>query len=221
MKHKIMGALQLRFRCPKTLRLRLADDKAPTLLCGGYFLSIGKSWLNRIRTLDLLPSSMPDPLLSDLCAIWSVPSRCSVTQADIQSHIHPHQYCCPRCAARTCSLPCAKRHKQWSQCNGIRDPSIYVKRSDLATPKGIDHDYNYLTSIERQIDNAERDAHERGFLLENHGSGKEGWKRQGLDGPRKGEMPTKAAIERCGVIVERAPEGMARRKQNATNWDKK
>ena len=31
----------------------------------------------------------------------------------------------------------------------------------------------------------------------------------------------KAAIEKCGVIVERAPEGMARRKQNVTCWDRK
>ena len=45
--------------------------------------------------------------------------------------------------------------------------------------------------------------------------------REGLDGPKKGEMPAKAAIEKCGAIVERAPEGMARRKQNATFWDRK
>lgn len=103
----------------------------------------------------------------------------------------------------------------------MRDPSVYVKRSDLATPSGIDHDYNYLTSIERQLDNAERDATERGFLLQSRDNEKPIWRYDGLDGPRKGEMPMKAAIERCGVVVERAPEGMARRKQNATHWDRK
>ncbi|KAL8792113.1 MAG: hypothetical protein Q9195_005288 [Heterodermia aff. obscurata] len=93
-----------------------------------------------------------------------------------------------------------------------------VIRRDLATPKGIDHDYNYLTSIERQLDNAEREATGRGFLLQDE---RPGWRQQGLDGPKKGEIPMKAAIEKCGAIVERAPEGMARQKQNATLWDRK
>ena len=96
-----------------------------------------------------------------------------------------------------------------------------MKRNDLVTPSGIDHDYNYLTSIERQLDNAERDAIERGFLLENENSKIPAWRQRGLNGPKKGEMPMKAAIEKCGVIVEQAPEGMARRKQNATYWDRK
>ena len=96
-----------------------------------------------------------------------------------------------------------------------------MKRHDLATSSGIDHDYNYLTSIERQLDSAERNALERGFLLKDQDSEQPAWKQQGLNGPRKGEMPMKAAIERCGVIVERAPEGMARRKQNVTGWDRK
>ena len=98
---------------------------------------------------------------------------------------------------------------------------MYLKHSDLATPKGIDHDYNYLTSIERQLDNAEREANGRGFLLHDRDNEKSEWRQKGLDGPRKGEVPMKAAIEKCGAIVERAPEGMARRKQNATCWDRK
>ena len=98
---------------------------------------------------------------------------------------------------------------------------MYIRRNDLATPSGIDHDYNYLTSIERQLDNAERNALQRGFLLADQDSAVPAWKQQGLDGPKKGQMPMKAAIEKCGVVVERAPEGMARRKQNATCWDRK
>ena len=103
----------------------------------------------------------------------------------------------------------------------MRDPAVYMKRNDLATPSGIDHDYNYLTSIERQLDNAERNALERGYLLESQNNEIPTWKQKGLNGPKKGEMPMKAALEKCGVIVERAPEGMARRKQNETGWDKK
>ncbi len=88
-----------------------------------------------------------------------------------------------------------------------------MKRSDLATPKGIDHDYNYLTSIEREFDRAEKDALSRGLVLEEDGRRKKQ--------PVKGETQFNAAIERCGVLVEKAPKGMTRSKQNETICSKK
>ncbi|KAI4118774.1 MAG: hypothetical protein LQ345_001234 [Seirophora villosa] len=142
-------------------------------------------------------------LLTELCTIC---------------HIKPYKYCCPRCSARTCSLPCFQRHKQWASCTGIRDPAAYVKRSDLATPKGIDHDYNYLTSIERQLDSAERDCASRGILL--FGEGQNDAKMKGYN-PVKGEVSLENAIKRCRVVVDRAPKGMSRQRQNTTYWDKK
>ena len=88
-----------------------------------------------------------------------------------------------------------------------------MKRADLATPKGIDHDYNYLTSIERQLDQAEKDAISRGVVLDEEQS-------RSKQLP-KGEIQLKAALERCGVIVRKAPKGMTRSKQNETNCSKK
>lgn len=128
--------------------------------------------------------------------------------------MRPHRYRCPRCFTLTCSLPCIKRHKQWAQCNGVRDPTAYIKQKDLATPKSIDHDYNYLTSIEREIDQAEKNATSRGFILGNEVRPKG----QQFE---KGELNVKTALERCGVIVARAPKGMSRSKQNATQWAKR
>ncbi|KAL8994232.1 MAG: hypothetical protein Q9188_007126 [Gyalolechia gomerana] len=110
------------------------------------------------------------------------------------------------------------RHKQWASCSGIRDPSAYVKRSDLATPKGIDHDYNYLTSIERQFDIAERDLESRGILL--YDENQNGAKKRGYK-PVRGQVPLENAIKQCRVVVDKAPKGMSRQKQNATCWDKK
>lgn len=131
------------------------------------------------------------------------------------SHAKPYKYCCPRCSSRTCSLPCQKRHKQWASCSGLRDPAAYVKRSDLATPKGIDHDYNYLTSIERQIDTAERDCESRGILLFDESA------KRKRSQPVKGAVALENAIKQCRVVVDRAPKGMSRQKQNATYWDKR
>ncbi|MCJ1363666.1 hypothetical protein MMC16_002774 [Acarospora aff. strigata] len=148
---------------------------------------------------------MAEPLLHELCRIC---------------HIHPPKYRCPRCSAQTCSLPCTKRHKLWAQCSGIRDPAAYVKRSDLATPAGIDRDYNFLTGIERQIDGAEKDAERRGVQLAGDGGNGEAYRGRRA-GPRKGEVNVLAAIRRTGVIVDRAPKGMVRSRENKTHWHKK
>ena len=161
---------------------------------------------------------MPDPLLSSLCTIWSVQiltlqKTLHTDSTFFSSHVHPHKYRCPRCSTLTCSLPCIKRHKQWAQCNGVRDPTKYMKRSDLATPKGIDHDYNYLTSIERELDHAEKNATSRGFVLEEE--------RRRSKQPLKGETQFNAALEKCGVVVAKAPKGMTRSKRNETICSKK
>ncbi|PSN59788.1 hypothetical protein BS50DRAFT_614455 [Corynespora cassiicola Philippines] len=81
-----------------------------------------------------------ETLLSGLCSI------CNTTK---------FKYRCPGCDARTCSLPCYKRHQQWAQCSGKRDPTKFVKKSQLATPAGIDHDFNFLTGVERGLEKAE------------------------------------------------------------------
>lgn len=88
-----------------------------------------------------------------------------------------------------------------------------MPRADLATPKGIDHDYNYLTSIERDLDRAEKDVTSRGLVLEEE----KRWSRQ----PVKGEKQFNAALQRCGVVVVKAPKGMTRSKQNQTICSKK
>lgn len=88
-----------------------------------------------------------------------------------------------------------------------------MPRADLATPKGIDHDYNYLTSIERDLDRAEKDARSRGLVLEEE--------RRTTRQPVKGEKQFNAALGRCGVQVAKAPKGMTRSKQNQTICSKK
>ncbi|KAL4815717.1 hypothetical protein BDW67DRAFT_62944 [Aspergillus spinulosporus] len=92
-----------------------------------------------------------DSLLTNLCAIC---------------HIQPPKYRCPRCSTRTCSLPCTRRHKLWSQCSGVRDPAAYVRRAELATESAFDRDFNFITSIERRLERASRDAENRGVVVD-------------------------------------------------------
>ncbi|KAF2018926.1 hypothetical protein BU24DRAFT_458654 [Aaosphaeria arxii CBS 175.79] len=132
-----------------------------------------------------------ETLLSDLC------SSCNVNQP---------KYRCPGCAARTCSLPCYKRHQQRAQCTGKRDPTKFVKKSQLATPAGIDHDFNFLTGIERDLKKAESDVQER--LPSVSGD------------PRRSApkgLVTDKRLADAGVTVFRAPKGLTRQRENKTH----
>lgn len=82
----------------------------------------------------------------------------------------------------------------------MRDPTAYVKKARLATAAGIDHDFNFLTGIERGLDGSKLPQHERA-----RGFGRDMRKR----------------MEEGRVIVERAPTGLSRSKMNRTGWDGK
>lgn len=130
-------------------------------------------------------------------------------QTNINSNINESKYKCPGCSARTCSLPCVKRHKQWAQCSGKRDPTQYVKKSQLATPAGIDHDYNFLSGIERDLEKSEKSVTEKGLDI-------------GLNARPKGDQAQKMdwQFSQAGVRVIRAPKGMSRAKENKTHRSK-
>ncbi|PKY00065.1 hypothetical protein P168DRAFT_276491 [Aspergillus campestris IBT 28561] len=169
-------------------------------------------------------STEEDSLLTDLCTIC---------------HIHPPKYRCPRCSTRTCSLPCSKRHKLWSQCSGVRDPAAYLRRADLATPSAFDRDFNFLTGIERGLERAERDVDRRDLAapavpsgvdpavvgLDGEGEGVEGGgvKRRRVGDHAfalaKGEGAFLNNAKNAGVVVIRAPKGLSRRRENASKWN--
>ncbi|KAI9828080.1 MAG: hypothetical protein M1832_003607 [Thelocarpon impressellum] len=145
-----------------------------------------------------------EPLLSELCRICNT---------------NVPRYRCPRCGLRTCSLPCSRRHKLWAQCDGVRDPGVYVKRAELSTPAGIDRDFNFLVGIERRLERGDRDVEERGIEVADERDEQRPW--SGRRNLQKGESNVAAALERCGVVVRRAPKGMQRAKDNNTHWKKK
>ncbi|KAH6679695.1 hypothetical protein B0J14DRAFT_581389 [Halenospora varia] len=163
---------------------------------------------------------MSDPLLSTLCTIC---------------HTNVPKYKCPRCAVQTCSLPCSRRHKLWSTCNGVRDPTVFMPRDKLLTPSGVDHDYNFLHSIEHRMERAEKEiVEDRGIIvkeknrpqLQRQNDRKRGKKsRKGNKPPSADEAPGEACINRVlqamRTIVLKAPKGMKRNLENTTNWSRK
>ncbi|KAK1596008.1 HIT zinc finger protein [Colletotrichum navitas] len=172
---------------------------------------------------------MTDPLLTSLCAIC---------------HTEPPRYKCPRCTTRTCSLACTKRHKVWSSCNGIRDATAYVPPSKLKTAAGVDHDFNFLSGIERAVQRSEKEIVEERQLLRPEElrpievrsvqwkTGRDGRKKRVLvtevlkgdaGGARQDaltSMPFKKRLSRFGILLRRAPVGMVRQRENSTNFSK-
>ncbi|XP_072275692.1 box C/D snoRNA protein 1 [Pyxicephalus adspersus] len=67
------------------------------------------------------------------------------------------KYKCPRCMKYSCSLPCVKKHKVDSACNGVRDKTAFVP---LSTFSDIDllSDYRFLEDAARVSDCSSRDT---------------------------------------------------------------
>jgi hypothetical protein len=122
--------------------------------------------------------------------------------------VNPIKYTCPRCGIHTCSLPCIKRHKSWAQCSGIRDPTAYRKRADLATPTSIDQDFNFITGVERHLQRAdERVSGIKGIDLVPSGVGR-----------RNDRTKLESEMEARGIKVVKAPKGLQRSKMNKSQW---
>lgn len=143
-------------------------------------------------------------------------------------NVHEAKYTCPRCSIQTCSLPCSRRHKIWASCSGIRDPTVYKPKSQLATPSGIDHDYNFLHSIEHRIERSQKLIVEERELVDEDelalaraGTEDHNRKRRKQGPQRPGEEPIQRALKRTRTTILRAPKGMRRNLENETTWSAK
>ncbi|KAK3684019.1 hypothetical protein B0T22DRAFT_268688 [Podospora appendiculata] len=175
---------------------------------------------------------MSETLLSALCSIC---------------HAQPPKYKCPRCGARTCSLACIQKHKTRADCDGIRNPTAYVPISQLRTAAGVDHDYNFIASIERARQRSERDIIEgrrllsekdlrpenedKKFLKEWHGDelhhvpvtfqprGRN--PREALAGEGAVDKHVRRRQKQLDIDAKTMPKGMVRRTENKTAWNRR
>lgn len=133
--------------------------------------------------------------------------------ANQYSHTEKPKYRCPGCKAQTCSLQCYKRHQQRAFCSGKRDPAAYVKKSQWATPTGIDRDYNYLKGVERKVHDAQQDVSQRGI---------------GVDFPKskvtlrawRPDSSLQQYLTANRITIQHAPKGMSRQRENHTRATK-
>jgi hypothetical protein len=86
-----------------------------------------------------------------------------------------------------------------------------VKKSQLVTPAGIDHDFNFLTGIERDIEKAEKG-------LSEGSSGAVGTTRSWSQSQASQKGQTNYQhLEFAGVKVIRAPKGLSRQRENTSH----
>lgn len=93
----------------------------------------------------------------------------------------------------------------WSACNGKRDPAAKISKKQLATPAAFDHDYNFLTGLERVLDRNERSAKDQKLHEKSTGSAFRSSKVQDY-------------VTRVGLEIVRAPAGLSRSRTNETRW---
>jgi len=177
---------------------------------------------------------MSEAVLSTLCGIC---------------HAQPPKYKCPRCGARTCSLPCTQKHKARAECDGVRNPRAFVPIDQLRTPAGIDHDFNFISSIERARQRAEKDLVEvRCLLSEKEVRAKDpkddekqfrkvwygdelhhvpvssksaGGSGGGDVGVDGFDKHVRRRLRQLDIEAVTMPKGMARQRENATAWNRR
>ncbi|KAK3985918.1 Box C/D snoRNA protein 1 [Cladorrhinum sp. PSN332] len=174
---------------------------------------------------------MSSEVLSTLCSIC---------------HAEPPKYKCPRCLARTCSAACIQKHKTRADCDGQRNPRAFVPITELKSAAGIDHDFNFISSIERARERTEKEIIEARHLLSekeiHHDRAKEdklfrkvwqGDELQHVPIPQTRQndhlnmdvvgfdKSVRRRLRHIDVEVVNMPKGMSRSKQNYTSFNRR
>jgi hypothetical protein len=131
------------------------------------------------------------------------------------------KYTCPRCSIQTCSLACVKKHKQDTDCSGVRDKTSYVplksyNEANMMSGKNeplfdsiscnnifILLDYVYLEEVSRQSDVLTRERLKANTTVKRKTQKVKGLERQ---------------VQELGIVHRTLPAGMSRHKLNQTNY---
>ncbi|KAH9062793.1 hypothetical protein EDB87DRAFT_1558653 [Lactarius vividus] len=131
-------------------------------------------------------------------------------------------YTCPRCAIRTCSLPCSATHKTHTGCSGVRDKTKFVPLNRYTHGTMMD-DYVFLEDMNRRVSGCGQDIVRNGYRMLRGGRGRGG---AGRGGPGRGTSEKKRdmlklQLELRDIEIDLLPPGMERRKLNRSTWDPK
>jgi hypothetical protein len=100
-----------------------------------------------------------------------------------------------------------QKHKSWG-CSGKRDPTAYIKKNQLVTPSGVDHDFNFISGIEQSRDRKGEQLQGRSIQDAQSRSA------------RLNQPAFRNRLQSAQVDIEYAPLGMSRQKLNRTTLTK-
>lgn len=132
-------------------------------------------------------------------------------------------YKCPKCYRRSCSVKCIQLHKKRSRCDGQRDPTQPQPLSWLRTPAGIDHDYNFLSKIERTLDQNNKYLLEQGLLTEHELKGYDVVREdRDFKGNIERSFPSdiRKRLRALNISVRHVPKGLWRQRENDTTFSR-
>nr|XP_037269453.1 box C/D snoRNA protein 1-like isoform X1 [Rhipicephalus microplus] len=117
----------------------------------------------------------------------------------------PSKYCCPKCSARSCSLPCVKQHKKIGECDGVRDKTAFIPL-DGFTDLDLLSDYRFLEESSRIVDTACRTRPALGVY------------------PQQKSLPGflhkfQAECRRRGIILKLLPRCFTKRQENKSQYN--
>ncbi|XP_070388517.1 box C/D snoRNA protein 1 isoform X3 [Dermacentor albipictus] len=117
----------------------------------------------------------------------------------------PSKYCCPKCSARSCSLPCVKQHKKIGECDGIRDKTAYIPL-DGFTDLDLLSDYRFLEESARIVDSVCRTKPALGVY------------------PQQKSLPGflhkfQAECRRRGTVLKLLPRCFTKRQENKSQYN--
>ena len=146
-------------------------------------------------------------------------------------------YTCPRCATRTCSLPCSAAHKTRTGCSGVREKAKFVPMNRYTCGTMMD-DYVFLEDMSRKVGEWGQDiarggygyghGRGRGTLQGRRGGGRgtktgpplgKTWSSGGISGKKRDIL--KSQLELRDIEMDLLPSGMERRTLNQSSWDSK
>lgn len=131
-------------------------------------------------------------------------------------YVEKFKYKCPKCATKTCSLECVKKHKTQSQCDGVIDNTKFIKRKEFEEDDKLVHrDYNFLMNLNRTIEVSKNDVRSKNKkILSNFHNNNKRFQRNAAST----EYET---IVKRSVKIRTVPKGMQRSQMNKSGWDKK
>uniref|UniRef100_A0A7S2R9K0 Box C/D snoRNA protein 1 n=1 Tax=Mucochytrium quahogii TaxID=96639 RepID=A0A7S2R9K0_9STRA len=130
-----------------------------------------------------------------------------------------YKYRCPRCSTQTCSLHCVKKHKETTGCSGVRDKTKFVDIKEFSD-KTLRSDLRFLEEVEREADSAKRDISSVGADMNDKSRHTKRSRNSFYKLPRRLQELVKQAEFR-GVELLLMPNGMTRRKENTTYFERK